>query len=156
MPDRRSAIVCLLLLIALGLSSCTLWKEPKTPGWKGVTAIEDHERLMWKSIQSGDWQQVHAHMAPSFVGVTSAGVRDRAATLEHLKQMKIEEFSLGEFESTPHGVDMAATYLITLRGTVAGQPLPAEPMRVITVWQTVKGGWIEIAQAVMPAQSTSH
>jgi hypothetical protein len=147
---RRRVPVILLTVAVFSLASCTLWKEPKTSAWKTATGMEEHERLMWKSIQEGDWQQVHAHLAGNFVSVTATGVRDRAATLEHLQQMKISDFSLGEFESKPHGADIVVTYVITLRGTVGGQPLPPEPMRVITVWQTVTRGWVQIAQAVMP------
>src|SRR5438552_773288 len=108
MPRRR-AIIILLAVAVFSLASCTLWKEPKTSAWTTATGMEEHERLMWKSIQQGDWQQVHAHLAGNFVSVTAAGVRDRDATLEHLRQMKISDFSLGEFERKRHGGDMVVS-----------------------------------------------
>jgi hypothetical protein len=127
-----------------------MWKKPATTGWTSATGLEEYERLMWKSVQSGDWLQVNAHISPEFLGATPEGVRNRASMVEHLQQMKLTDFSLGEFESHPAGGDMVVSYVITLQGTVGGQPLPAGPMRVVTVWQTVKRGWVEIAQTIMP------
>jgi hypothetical protein len=40
------------------------------------------------------------------------------------------------------------TYAITLRGKFAGQPLPAEPVRMMTIWQKQKSGWLAIAHSV--------
>ena len=155
MVSSRASRAFAAALLLVCLCACTIWKKPAAAGWTSATGLEEYERLMWKAVQSGDWQQVNAHLAPEFMAAMPEGVRNRAATLEHLQQMKLTDFSLGEFESHPAGTDMVVSYVITLRGTVGGRPLPSEPMRVMTVWQTVKNGWVQIAQAVIPVASAT-
>ena len=64
----------------------------------------------------------------------------------------MEDFSLAEAQTQPNGDDMVITYTLTLRGAAEGHPIPSAPVRVMTVWQTVKNGWVEIAQSWMPVQ----
>ena len=144
----RSRLAALLVLPLL-LSACSM--KIKRHEWP-ATSMEEHERLMWKSVQEGNWDDVERHMSESFLGAYPDGVRDRAAQIAHLRQLKLAEFSLGDFQTQPNGGDMVVAYTAVLRGTVNGTPLPASPMRVISVWQTVRGGWIQIAQAAVPPQ----
>jgi hypothetical protein len=41
------------------------------------------------------------------------------------------------------------SYTIAMRGTIAGQPLPSEPVRMMSVWQKQKAGWMAIAHSVL-------
>lgn len=150
----RSAIAALLLLLALTGAGCTMWKEPKAQqaGPKNATAMEDLERLMWKSVQQGDWKDVRSHMAETFVLNAPEGRLDREAALARYQGLKLEEVSLGEVQTRANGADMVVSYTLTLHGTAAGQPIAPTPQRVLTVWQSVKRGWIQIAQSVQPAQ----
>ncbi len=112
---------------------------------------------MWKAMQAGEWKDVEAHMAPTFVLLDADGVHDRAAAMERMKQMKVTEVSLGEFQTQPNGADMTVTYTAMLRGTSNGKQLSSEPMRVMSVWQSVKRGWIQVAQArVTPAPAVGE
>lgn len=43
---------------------------------------------------------------------------------------------------------LVVTYTINLRGTMAGQPLPTNPLRLMSVWQQQKSGWVVIAHSV--------
>src|SRR5437660_927775 len=103
---------------------------------------------MWKAIQAGDWQQVRAHMSESFVQIGPNARRDRDQTIQRLQQLQIDEAQLGEFETRPNGLDMVVTYVVTYH---TRNPQPAtETRRVLTVWQSAKRGWIEIAQSSVP------
>ena len=55
---------------------------------------------------------------------------------------------MSNVHSSPNGADMVLTYDLELQGTVAGQPIPSGRVHVLTVWQGVKRGWIEVAQAI--------
>jgi len=138
----------LIALPLLLLSACTMWKEQQHPdSFKNVTRLEDYERTMWKAVQAGDWTQVRAHMSESFVQMSPAGPRDREAALQHYQHMQLEDVSLGEFQTRPNGADMVVTYSVTLRGRFEGKPVTSTA-HVLTVWQSVKRGWVEIAQSV--------
>jgi hypothetical protein len=121
---------------------------PKNPSWKNATGGEAHERLMWQAIRDGDWRNFEQHLAPAFVGVDSSGKSfGRSGWLERWKAAPVHDYSLGEITVEPAGADMVVTYLATLPGTAPDQ------IRVISVWQQVKGHWILTASSMTPVQS---
>jgi len=79
--------------------------------------------------------------------VNGSGTRDRAATMDYLKQLTISEYTLGDFSTSSHGADLVVTYTARVSGTSQGRPLPAEAIRMMTVWQQVTKGWIAIAHS---------
>lgn len=148
MSRTRVASACGLgLAAALLLAGCTMWKEKPVTAWSGATGGEQFERLLWQDVQAKNWNSVEQHLAATFVSVTASGTRDRAATLEHWKQLTLEEYSMGEVQVTPSGDLMIVTYSVTLKGSYAGQPLPAGPYRVMTIWQKEKKGWVATAHS---------
>jgi hypothetical protein len=74
---------------------------------------------------------------------------DRESFLAHLRRLRLEEFALGDVQTELHGETFVVTYGITMRGTFDGRPLPTEPVRMMTVWQNQKAGWMSIAHSVM-------
>ena len=86
-----------------------------------ATNLGEYEQQMWESVKAAKWNDVRAHMAESY----------RC--------------------SMPNGDDMVVTYDLELRGTAGGQPLFSGPVHVLTVWQSVKRGWIEVAQSITTA-----
>jgi hypothetical protein len=142
----RLLIVALLIL---SVSGCTAWKEPKHQVWKTATGAEQHERLMWQAIQDKDWPGVEQHLAASFAGVDAEGKQlDRAGWVEHWKTAEVTEFSLGEVLVQPGGADMVVTYELHLVAT--GHAQPPKGLRVISVWQELKKGWVLISQSSTP------
>jgi hypothetical protein len=140
-----SFVVGLLFLV----SSCG--GPPKHPTWNNATGAEQYERLMWQSIKSGDWKNVEYRLAPTFVGVDSAGQSyDRAGWLEHWKQNPVAEFSLAEVNVLPQGHDMVVTYVLQLSVGAAQGSGAARSLRVVSVWQQVKRGWILTATSETP------
>lgn len=137
-----------LVLAALLLAGCG---SPKPNTWSGATGAEQFERLFWQSIQQKDWTNVEHHLASNFVATTPTGRLERADALARIKQLDIQDFTLGDVDVRPAGSDMVVTYDITLHGTVGGQPLPATPVHMMTVWQQVKHGWIAVAHADSPS-----
>jgi len=129
------------VLLAAG---CTIGKEPKHPTWKNATGAEQYEQLMWKAIRDKDWKEVEYHLAATFVGVNAKGQSfDQAGWVEYWKSAPVSDFSLGEVTVQPNGNDMTVTYVLHLNGGAAG-------LRVMSVWQQVKGGWILIATSHTP------
>jgi hypothetical protein len=147
--SRRIASLLLLVSLALPLASC--WNEKQPATWKMATGPEALEKLMWDEIKAKNWAEIERHIGPTFAGVGPRGGIDRAAFMEHAKQFEIDDFALGNVDSKPNGNDVMVTYDITIHGRLGGQPLPATPFHMMSVWQQVKGGWIEVAHATVPS-----
>lgn len=132
-----------ITVLALGLTGCTMWEQKSTTAWSNATGAEQFERLFWQEIKAGNWTEVERRLSPTFVEVTASGVRDRAQALERLKALPLAGYSLGDVEVRPSGNDMVVAYTITLRASSGGETT----LRMMTIWQQVKGGWIAIAHS---------
>jgi hypothetical protein len=128
-----------------------MWREPAVHTWRTATGGEHYENLMWQEIKAGNWEQVERRLGGTFVSLSPSGRRDRAAFLEALRQLRLEEFHISDFNVRPAGADMVVTYTVRLRGAFAGRPLPAQPLRMMTVWQQVGAAWLVVAHAGMVA-----
>ena len=144
--------VSVLLALFLALTGC--FRGPGKGTWAGATGAEQFERLMWKSIQEKQWNEVEKHLAPVFVGVDAHGKQyDRAGWLEHWKSMPALDYSLGEISVQPNGNDMVVSYELRLSGGESAQPGPGTAVRVVSVWQQLKKGWVMIAQTMTVVSS---
>ena len=150
MPLLRYATALCLLVSAATLGGCTMWKQPKTATWSNATAGEDLERLFWQDLKAKKWAETEKHLAPIFVSVTPGGTFDRAASLEHLRQLEITDYTLGDFATQLNGDSLVVTYTITVHGNFSGRPLPGTPARMMSVWQQLKKGWVMIAHSDTP------
>jgi hypothetical protein len=148
MPHRVSMLALLGALLLL--QGCTLWGEHPVQHWADATGGEGLERNFWKEVKAKNWNELDRHLAGNYISFTpEEGRMDRAATLAHLQQLQLDEFSLGNFESELNGQALVLTYTITIRGSFAGQSLPSAPVRMMTVWQEQKAGWMAIAHTVV-------
>jgi hypothetical protein len=125
-----------------------MW-EQKPTAWSNATGAEQFERLLWQEIKARNWTEVERRLAPTFVEVTANGTRDRDPALERLKALQVEDYSLGELAVRPSGSDMIVAYTITLRPASGGETT----LRMMTVWQQVKGGWVAVAHSETSATS---
>jgi hypothetical protein len=127
--------------------------EPKHPTWKNATGAEQHERLMWQSIQSKDWTNVERRLSPTFVGVMADGrMFDRAGWLQQWQSAQVQEFSLGEVQVHPEGSDMKVTYIFHVQAS-ATVALPSSGFRVVSIWQDVKSRWLLSTISITPIRS---
>jgi ketosteroid isomerase-like protein len=149
---RNGLVVSVLLCLVTALQGCSVWREHAVHNWSDVTGGESLERNFWKEVKAKNWNELSRHLAGNYISVTpEEGRMDRAATVEHLKQLRLDDYSLGDFQIELNGQTLVVTYTIALRGTYAEQPLPSVPVRMITVWQQQNGGWMALAHSVMGA-----
>ena len=147
---RNGVVVPALLVILVFLEACTVWGEHPVRHWADATGGEGLERNFWKEVKAKNWNELDRHLAGNYISYTpEEGRMDRAATVAHLQQLQLDEFSLGNLESELNGRTLVVTYSITMRGSFAGQPLPAAPVRMMTVWQEQNAGWMAIAHTVV-------
>ena len=148
---KNRLAIFLLLSAVLLMSGCTVWREhPGSSNWKDATGGEGLERSFWKESKPSDGVSWSTASASNFVGVSPEGGRlDKAAALAHLQQLQLDDYTLGDVQSEMNSDTFVVTYTVAMRGTSGGQPLPSEPMRMMTVWQKQSAGWMAIAHSVL-------
>jgi hypothetical protein len=142
MLKRLSAV----LLLAVSLSSCSLWKNaPK--GWSGATGGEQLERQFWAEIQAKNWNELEKHLEPNFVATSGDARHNRAASIERWKQYEIQSVNIAEVQVQSAGADFVVTAAVTVNGTAGGKPITTGPVQTMTVWQQVSKGFVAVAHA---------
>jgi hypothetical protein len=154
MKYRR--VISMLFAIML-LAGCTMWREHQVTEFKDATGGEGLERSFWKEVKAKHWNALEGHLAGNYVAFSpEEGRFDRASMLAHLQKVQLDDFSLGDLQTELNTETLVVTYAITMRGTFAGQPLPSGPVRMMTVWQKQKTGWLAIAHSVLGPQDKSQ
>ncbi len=142
-------LLCAVVVLLL-TSACTIAPEKPKPGWNMATSGEQYERLFWESVKAKNWRDVEQHLSGTVVAQSPNGVANKAQLMEHIRKFDLGDYSLGEFQTETAGADIIVTYVFTGKGTIAGQPLPDKPIRMMTVWQQAKKGMIMTAHATIP------
>jgi hypothetical protein len=148
---NRTALLMLLSTVML-LAGCTMWREHAVNSWQDATGGEGLERSFWKDVKAQRWDELGRHVASNYVSVVPQGRLDWAAALAQLQQLHLDDYSLGDFQVEWNGRTLVVTYTIAMRGSLNGQPIPADPVRMMTVWQRQKSGWLAIAHSVIGPQ----
>src|SRR6266446_4061822 len=149
--NNRLAVIVLSAITLL--AGCTMWREHQVSDFKDATGGEGLERSFWKQVKAKRWNALEGHLASNYVLITpEEGRLDRAAALDHFRKIQLDEYTLGDLQTELNTETLVVTYALTMRGTVAGQSMPAEPVRMMTVWQKQKAGWMEIAHSVLGPQ----
>ncbi len=147
---NRPAIFFLLTLLLL-LPGCTMWREhPGSSKWTDATGGEGLERSFWKEVKDKRWNELEHHLAGNYIAVSpEQGRLDKASALARLQQLQLDDYTLGDVQTELNSDTFVVSYTIAMRGTIAGQALPSEPVRMMTVWQKQKAGWMAIAHSVL-------
>ena len=144
----------LLLLLLVGCllagNGCTMWSEHPVKAFADATGGEGLERAFWIEVKAGRWSELERHIAGNFVGYSVSEDRlGRQSLIEHLKTLQLDDYSLGNFQTELNSETMVVLYTATIHGSVGGKPLPTAPLRMMTVWQHQKAGWMAIAHTVL-------
>lgn len=143
-------LLIITVIVASILAGCS--GEPKHPTWTNVTGAEQCEKLMWQAVQQKNWNDVERRLSSTFVGVNAQGqMFDRAGWLDFWKNAQVDQYSLGEIQVQPEGPDMKVTYILNLQA--GSQGATASGLRVVSVWQQLKKGWVLSATSMTPVQN---
>lgn len=152
MPRMKSKLTWLAMAVALVLLAMPACIHlTRANAFQKATNLGEYEQQMWESVKAAKWNDVRAHMAESYRCTMPNGAHSRAEMLDFLQSMKLDGFTISNLQTSPNGADMVVTYDLELRGMAGGQPLFSGPVHVLTVWQSVKRGWIEVAQSITTA-----
>jgi hypothetical protein len=147
---NRLAIFGLVAATML-LQACTVWREhPGSSQWADATGGEGLERSFWKEVKAKHWSELEHHLASNYVAISPEGGRlDKAAAMAQIQRLQLDDYSLGDVQGEMNTDTFVVTYTVAMRGTFGGQPLPTEPLRMMTVWQKQSAGWMAIAHSVL-------
>jgi ketosteroid isomerase-like protein len=140
------------ILVAFALSAgtaCTVYPYREARVFADATGGEGAERAFWLAVQQKHWNAINTCLAPNFVFVTPTGRTERAAALQGLEKLNLDEASMGDITTEMNGNTFVVIYTLNLRGTRDGQPLPAIPQRRVSVWQRQKNSWVLIAHTLL-------
>jgi hypothetical protein len=148
---KNRLAIFLLLAAVLMLTACTVWREhPGSSKWTDATGGEGLERSFWKEVKAKRWSELEHHLASNYVAISpQSGRLDKAAALAQIQQLQLDDYTLGDVQGEMNSDTFVVTYTIAMRGTLGGQPVPTEPLRMMTVWQKEKAGWMAIAHSVL-------
>ena len=138
---------CFAFTILLSLVGCTLYKERTPANFAASTGGEGLETVFWKNVKAKDWVAINQVLASNFTGINPDGRFTASAWLDHLKQIDLKDYSIGNLQIQMNGNTFVVTYDITMNGTLGGQPLPSTAVHRMSVWQQQKAGWVLIAQS---------
>jgi hypothetical protein len=147
MKNRLAIFV--LLFAALLQPACTLWREhPSSNKWTDATGGEGLVRSFWQEVKARRWNELEHHISSNYIGVSREGASlDKEGALAQLRLFQLDDYTLGDFQSELNSDTFVVTYTVAMRGTLAGHTLPAEPVRMMSVWQKQKAGWLVIAHS---------
>ena len=132
---------------ALVLGGCTKWGEKKHPNWHQVTSGERLVNLFWEDVKNKKLQELGTHVAPEFIGTNEMVTLDKAALLDHISHLDIESFQIGEVQTKSAGRDLIVGYVMTLRMKSPEGANREMRLRMLSVWQELKHGWVVVAMS---------
>jgi uncharacterized protein DUF4440 len=146
---RPAIALAVTFLILMSVSACTFYGDRPARAFSDATGGEGLERVFWNQVKAGNWTEVDRVLASNYVGNTSAGTVDRDTALTQYHQWQLKDYSLGDLKTEMNGTTIVVTYSISLVGTSGSQALPSTPLRMMTVWQQQKSGWVILAHSAI-------
>ena len=134
------------------MPACTMWREhPGSSKWTDATGGEGLERSFWKEVKDKKWNELENVTSPATTWQSrpGRGRLDKAAALAQIQKLQLDDYTLGDVQTELNSDTFVVTYSIAMRGTFDGQPLLTEQLRMMTVWQKQKAGWMAIAHSVL-------
>jgi ketosteroid isomerase-like protein len=141
--------ICFLITTCLLLAGCTVWGERPANHISEATGPAALERTFWNDVKAKNWTEIERHIAINYVGDTPDGKEDRASAVQRLQRMTLQDFSITDIQTELNGSTFIVNYSLTLQGQADGRPLSSSPIRMMTIWQHQKSGWIMIGRSTL-------
>lgn len=134
MTSFRGALLCALLLSPVGAS--------------GEGLGEKLVRGFFADAKRHDMDAIEKTLAQGFQSIHTNGVSDRAGELEIIRNLKLGDHTLTDFETTRNGPVMIVTFAVDAPGEIlGGKRVQAGTYERMAVWLETSSGWELIAYA---------
>jgi hypothetical protein len=150
---RRSLQIftgCVTVCAAIMLSGCSVYSEKKHPTLQTTTSAEQTQRIFWKDVESGNWREAEALLAPNAVWRNGSSVIDRRSVIPWLRSLSIKQAMVSDVVIKSNVNDMTLVYSLQIAAarpvlpsaSDAAQPGSTQPqnLHVVAVWQEPHAG----------------
>lgn len=134
---------CFLMLVFLVSMHPPVFSEGVTDHQMGEILLKE----MWDAMKNGDMVLLDRKLAEGFQSVHMDGARDRAAELELLRGLDIENYTLSNIKATRQGDILIVTYSVSVEETISGQRTTNEPAPRLSVFFKQNNAWQWLAHA---------
>ena len=118
------------------------------PAFAGEDLGEKLIRSFFADSASRNHAAIEKILAPSFQSVHTDGVRDRAAELELIRNIKLGTHTLANFKTTRNDSVLVVTFEVNASSEVlAGKTVAQGSYPRMAVWQDTDSGWQLVAYA---------
>lgn len=126
-------------------NTATTNSTPKAEATTPADAVIAQEKAIWDTIKAKSLDNFGGMLADDFVYVTNDGIYDKAGTLNGIRQLDLTDHSFSDWKSIMLDKDTALlTYLVNMKGTSGGQPIPPTPLRASSLWINRNGKWVGV------------
>ena len=109
------------------------------------------EKKAWDMIKAKDYDGFAAALDEKFIDVTPENIYDKAGTVAFVKTFELTEMTLSDFKVLKLDNDAAVvTYVVNLKGTMGGKPIPAGGSRHSSARIMHGGKWLVIYHQSTP------
>ena len=103
------------------------------------------EKATWDAFRKKDADAFGKLLAADYIEVGDTGVMDKTATIASMKDFEISEATFADWKMLSVDKDaVIITYTTTLKGTLKGKDMPAEPARTAAAYVNRNGEWLAI------------
>ena len=154
------ALVCLLVLAAActtqpsgnkdmtanANSNANKSADMKTTAAPSLADIQAKETSAWEAAKKKDWDAFGKVLASDYIEVMDDGVKDKAATMQAVKDLDLTDYSLSDWKLLPIDKDaVIITYTANNeKGTLKGVAFPAGPYREAAAYVNRNGEWLAV------------
>lgn len=104
-------------------------------------------RQVFEDIKNEDIPPLKRKMSKNFQAMHSFGISDRAAELKTIKGIKLDKFTLANFNVTRQDKTLIVTYTVKAEEKIKGEKEPKKPVPRLSVFVKTDSGWEWLAHA---------
>jgi hypothetical protein len=131
----RGGVWLMAAAMVLGAAGCTVNPETTQQTLATTTSAEQVQRIFWKDVVDGKWDEVRSVLAANVVWMTAGKELGRDEVMEYLKGLKAKQAQVGETMVKANGPDITVTYTLQ----VVRADGTTETRRMAAVWQKLEG-----------------
>lgn len=114
---------------------------------EGKSLGEKMVRGLYKDIKNHNRSNLENKISENFQGISESEISGRKRELELLRDSKLEDYTLSDFNSTRRNDTLIVTYKLKAEETVRGEEADDDPVTQLSVFVKTDPGWKWIAQS---------
>ncbi len=114
---------------------------------EGKSLGEKMVRGLYEDIKNHNRPNLENKISENFQGISESEISGRKRELKVLRDSKLEDYTLSDFNSTRRNDTLIVTYKLKAEETIRGEEADDDPVTQLSVFVKTDSGWKWIAQA---------